>query len=205
MKPYLTIKRIIDFILSVIALIFLIPLFIIIGVAIKLESKGPIFYKQTRVGKNEKEFKIYKFRTMIDKAEFKGKGLYFDGENDPRITKVGKILRKTSVDEIPQIINIILGDMSIIGPRPMIIPLYDKLNKEQRLRSRVLPGITGLAQVNGRNSIPWSKRIELDNEYCDNIGLIMDIKIFFKTIKVVFLKENIRYDQDVYEIDDLGM
>lgn len=204
MKIQLIIKRVIDIILSICGLIILAPLFLLIGILIKIESKGEVFYRQARVGKNEKIFRIFKFRSMITNAENIGKGLYFDGEDDPRITKMGKFIRKTSLDELPQIINIFLGNMSIVGPRPMIMPIYEKLDNNQRKRSRVLPGITGLAQVNGRNNIPWSKRIEYDLEYCNEFSLFLDIKIMLKTFKVVFGREGIRMDQIETEVDDLN-
>lgn len=189
----LIIKKILDFVLSLVALIILSPLFIILAVVIKLDSKGPVFFKQERLGKGGKVFLIYKFRTMIDKAENIGTGL-FTNENDPRITKVGMLLRKTSLDELPQLINILKGQMSIIGPRPPV-PYhpykYDDYPKEQRLRFTVLPGITGYAQVNGRNEIDWDQRIKYDVYYAENWGLGLDFKIFFKTIKTVFNKEGI--------------
>lgn len=140
---------------------------------------------------------------MIKDAEFKGAGLYLEGESDIRITKIGNFIRKTSIDELPQLFNILIGDMSFIGPRPMIVPMYERLNSEQRKRSLVLPGITGLAQVNGRNNLKWSKRIEFDIYYCYNFSILLDIKIIFKTIKVILLREDIRLDQSPEDVDDL--
>ena len=186
-------KRIFDLTLSCILLIIFSPLFLIIAIFIKLDSKGPVFFKQERLGKNGKVFLIYKFRTMVDNAEEVGTGL-FTNENDPRITKVGAFLRKTSLDELPQLINILKGEMSIIGPRPPI-PYhpynYDEYSEEQKLRFTVLPGITGYAQVNGRNKIEWDERIKYDIYYAKNWSLGFDLKIFFKTIRTVFNREGI--------------
>lgn len=189
----LTIKRILDFVLSLVALIVLSPLLIIVAIIIKLDSRGPVFFKQERLGKDGKVFLIYKFRTMVDKAENIGTGL-FTNKNDPRITKVGTLLRKTSLDELPQLINILKGEMSIIGPRPPV-PYhpykYEEYSENKRLRFTVLPGITGYAQINGRNEIDWDERIKYDVYYAKNWGLGLDFKIFFKTIKTVFNKEGI--------------
>ncbi len=191
------IKRVLDFILSLIILIILSPLLLIIAVIIKLDSEGPILFKQERLGKDGKVFLIYKFRTMVDNAEKKGTGL-FTNENDPRITKIGKFLRKTSLDELPQLINVLKGEMSIIGPRPPV-PYhpykYEDYSDEQRLRFTVLPGITGYAQVSGRNEIEWDQRIEYDVYYAKNWSLFLDLKIIFRTIKIVFKKEGI-YRED---------
>lgn len=181
-KIYLILKRIVDIIGSIILLILLFIPFVIIGIAIKIESKGPIFYKQTRIGKNLKPFEIYKFRSMkTDRKE-----LDSDMSHAEMVTKVGKFIRKTSIDELPQIINVLRGEMSFIGPRPWIPEYYEWFTKEQKRRSDVLPGITGLAQAKGRNEIDIFKRIDYDLEYVDNFGPIMDIKIVFYTIKELF-------------------
>lgn len=164
-------------------LIFLFPMFLI-AIAIKIDSKGPIFFKQERIGKNGKVFKIYKFRSMCVGAEQMGSGVY-SGKGDKRITRIGKILRATSLDEIPQMLNIIKGDMSFIGPRP---PLtyhpwpYEKYTQKQLKMFGLRPGITGWAQVNGRKGVEWNKRIELNVWYVDNVSLWLDIKILFKTV-----------------------
>lgn len=188
-----SIKRILDFLLSFIALIILSPLFLILAICIKIDSKGPVFFKQERLGKDGEVFLIYKFRTMVDGAIHMGSGLRTD-EGDPRVTKVGKVLRKTSLDELPQLINILKGEMSIIGPRPPV-PYhphkYEDYSEEQKLRFTVLPGITGYAQINGRNEIEWDERIEYDIYYAKNWSLKLDFQIFFLTIKTVFKREGI--------------
>lgn len=195
----LIIKRIFDFVLSLVAVIALSPLLIILAIIIKLDSRGPVFFKQERLGKDGKVFLIYKFRTMIDKAESIGTGL-FTNENDPRITRVGTFLRKTSLDELPQLINVLKAEMSLVGPRPPV-PYhphkYDDYSEEQRLRFTVLPGITGYAQVSGRNAIGWDERIKYDVYYAKNWSLGLDLKIFFKTIKTVFNKEGIYRENDI--------
>jgi lipopolysaccharide/colanic/teichoic acid biosynthesis glycosyltransferase len=199
------IKRFLDIVGSVLFLIILSPLFIIISIAIKMNSPGKILYKQLRVGKEGKLFYLYKFRSMVENAENMGAGLYLSGDDDPRITKVGKILRKTSLDELPEIINIIKGDMSFVGPRPTLKYQVDKYNDYQKRRLEVLPGITGWAQINGRNSIPWSKRIELDIWYIDHFSLWLDFKILLLTIPSVFITKDVRHDQVESEVDDLGV
>ncbi|MCD6545793.1 MAG: sugar transferase [Thermotogae bacterium] len=186
-------KRFFDIFFAVIGIIILFPVMLVIAAAIKLDSKGPVIYKQDRLGKNGRIFKIYKFRTMIENAEKMGSGL-FTFENDPRITKVGKFLRKTSLDELPQLFNVLKGDMSFVGPRPPV-PFYPKKWEEytvyEKKRFSVRPGITGWAQVNGRNEIDWSERIKLDVWYVDNWSLILDLKIILKSIKVVLKKEGV--------------
>lgn len=195
---YSKFKRIIDIIGSVILLIIgFIPL-LIIGLIIKLESNGPILFKQKRLGLNGKEFEIYKFRSMVVGAENKGSGVY-SMKGDPRVTKVGKIIRATSIDELPQLINILKGDMSFIGPRPTLTYHPWKLDEytiEQRRRFDVRPGVTGLAQVNGRKEIPWDERIEYDVYYVDNLSILLDFKILIKTIKkVIFMKDNLNVSE----------
>lgn len=188
-----SIKRVLDFLLSFVALIILSPLFLIIAICIKIDSKGPVFFKQERLGKDGEIFLIYKFRTMVDGAIHMGSGLRTD-EGDPRITKVGGFLRKTSLDELPQLINVLKGEMSIVGPRPPV-PYhphkYEDYSEEQKLRFTVLPGITGYAQINGRNEIEWDERIKYDIYYARNWSLGLDFKIFFRTIKIVLCKEGI--------------
>lgn len=179
-------KRTIDFILALLALILTFPLIIIIAVAIKVDSKGPIVFKQKRLGKNGKEFWMYKFRTMVVNAE--AGGVYSDNQ-DPRITRVGNFLRKTSLDELLQCINILKGDMALIGFRPPLTYhpwTWYEYTDEQKRMFEVRPGITGWAQVNGRKGVEWNKRIELNVWYADNISVWLDTKIFFMTIFKVF-------------------
>lgn len=188
------IKRVLDLILSLMALIILMPLMIVIAILIKIDSKGPVFFLQERLGKNGKIFKIIKFRTMIVNAENIGDGLKIKSESDNRITRVGKIIRKTSLDELPQLVNVIKGDMSIVGPRPPVTyhPYkYEKYSEEQRERFNVRPGITGLAQVKVRNSASWDERINIDIKYIKEITFINDLKIIVRTVKKVFERENI--------------
>lgn len=187
-------KRVLDFLLSLIAIIILLPVFLIIAIAIKLDSKGPVFFLQERLGKNGKVFKIIKFRTMIVNAEHIGDGLKVKSESDNRITRVGKVLRKTSLDELPQFVNVLKGEMSIIGPRPPVTyhpHKYEEYSDEQKKRFYVRPGITGLAQVRVRNSASWDDRIKIDVEYTKKISFIMDIKIFFETFLNIIKKKNI--------------
>lgn len=187
-------KGLLDFILSLIATIILSPVMLIIAIAIKIDSKGPVFFLQERLGKNGKVFKIIKFRTMVVNAENIGDGLSIKSENDDRITKVGKFLRKTSLDEIPQFINILKGEMSLIGPRPPATYFPHKIEdypEIQLKRFDVKPGITGLAQVRVRNQATWDEKIEIDLEYISNITFINDLKIVFLTIKNILLHENI--------------
>ncbi len=179
-------KRVIDIILSLLLLIILSPVLLISAIAIKIDSKGPVIFKQKRLGLGGKEFYIYKFRSMCVGAE--KDGVYSDN-NDKRVTKVGNILRKTSIDELPQTINILKGDMSFIGPRPPLTyhpwPI-DDYSDEQRRMFNVRPGITGWAQVNGRKAVEWNRRIELNNWYVDNVSFWLDIKICFMTVFKVF-------------------
>ncbi len=190
---YLCIKRIFDLTISIVALIILFPLLFIIGLAIKIESKGPVFFIQKRLGKDGKEFNIYKFRTMVNNAENIGTGIFVT-ESDSRITNMGKLLRSTSLDELPQLINVIKGDMSIVGPRPPLTHypyVYEDYDFEEKQRFRVKPGITGYAQIRGRNNLTWSEKIKLDIFYIKNRNFIMDIKIIFITIFKVLKRDNI--------------
>lgn len=193
------IKRILDFILSLIALIVLSPVLLIVAVLIKCTSKGTIFFLQERLGKNGKVFKIIKFRTMVMNAENIGDGLKVNSEGDSRITKIGKVLRKTSLDELPQLINVIKGDMAIVGPRPPVTyhpHKYEDYPENQIKRFDVRPGITGLAQVKYRNSASWDERIVVDCEYVKNITLAKDVKIIFQTVKKVLKTESIYYNAE---------
>ena len=181
-------KRLIDVILCSIGIIILSPVFLITALLIKLESKGPIIFKQERLGKNGNIFKIYKFRSMCVGAEKTGSGVY-SGKNDSRVTKVGKIIRATSIDELPQFFNILKGDLSIIGPRPALTYhpwKYEEYNDEQKHMFDIRPGVTGWAQINGRKEVEWPRRIELNVWYVRNVSFLLDIKIFFMTIFKVF-------------------
>src|SRR5690554_1518059 len=180
-------KRLFDFLLAFFGLLLLSPIFILVTIALYFANQGKPFFFQERPGLNEKIFKIIKFKSMNDKKDADG-NLLPDAE---RLTKVGSFVRRTSLDEIPQLINVLKGDMSLIGPRPLrtyYLPLY---NEEQKRRHDVRPGITGWAQVNGRNAISWTKKFELDVYYVNNISFLLDIKIFFLTIKKVFKREGI--------------
>lgn len=193
-KKDLVIKRFIDLCGSIVGSILISPILIIIALLIKITSKGPIFFKQVRLGKNGKPFKILKFRTMVVDAEKKGDGLFVKTEQDNRITKVGKLLRATSLDELPQLWNVLMGEMSMVGPRPPVPHhpyKYKEYSKYQKKRFEMKPGITGLTQVTVRNSVPWDERIPVDVEYIENFNLWLDIKILFKTMKKIFVKESI--------------
>ena len=181
------IKRILDFTLSLIALIVLSPILLITAILVKIKLGSPIIFKQQRPGKNEKIFTLYKFRTMTDKKDEEGNLL----PDEQRLTKFGKILRSTSLDELPELINILKGDMAIVGPRPQLIRDMLFMTDEQRKRHDVRQGLTGLAQINGRNNLTWEEKIEYDLEYIKNITFINDVKIIFKTIGKVFKREDI--------------
>ena len=188
------IKRVLDIIFSIVLLIILFPLLLIVSLLVKFTSKGEIIFKQNRIGKNGKVFKIYKFRSMVQGAETKGTGVYSE-KNDSRVTKIGKIIRATSIDELPQLVNILKGEMSFIGPRPVLTyhPWeYEEYTEEQKRRFLVKPGVTGLAQVNGRKQVEWEKRIEYDVKYEKELSFILDLKIFFKTIyKILIPVDNV--------------
>ena len=198
-KVYIKIKRVIDVIFASIALILLSPVFAIIAIAIKIDSKGPVFFAHKRIGKNGNIIKLYKFRSMVINAEELIKSFTpeqmreykenYKLTNDPRITKVGKFLRKTSLDELPQLINIINGDLSIIGPRPLVADELEKygVNKDKFLS--VTPGLTGYWAANGRSNTTYEQRMEMELYYIYNLSLKMDIKVFFKTILSVLKKE----------------
>lgn len=181
------IKRTLDLILSLMALIVLMPLMIIIGILVRINLGSPIIFKQKRPGKNEKIFTLYKFRTMTDKRDIDGNLL----PDEYRLTKFGKFLRSTSLDELPELINIIKGDMAIVGPRPQLIKDMLFMTKEQRRRHSVRQGLTGLAQINGRNNITWEEKLEYDLRYIENITFVEDTKIILKTILKVFKRDDI--------------
>ena len=189
-------KRIFDIVLCLTALIVLIPVWLIIAIAIKFDSRGPILFTQERRTQNGRIFKMYKFRSMVVNAESMGAGL-FNYENDPRVTKVGRFLRNTSLDELPQLWNVVKGDLSLVGPRPCVsyeLGDFDTLNKKYKKRFEVRGGITGIAQVKGRNENSWDEKVAYDNLYIDKFkkqGIWLDIKILAGTVAKVFKKEDI--------------
>jgi len=197
----LFLKRLIDFLGSLIGIVIISPLLLIIALSIKLTSKGPVFFRQERLGKNGKVFKIFKFRTMVVNAENIGDGLTVKSESDNRITKVGRILRKTSLDELPQLINVIRGEMSLVGPRPPVTYFpynrYEDYPDWAKKRFLMHPGMTGLAQVTVRNSVTWDERIVVDNKYIDHFNVWLDIKILFATFMKIFKSENIYLNKEI--------
>lgn len=197
---YLVIKRYLDILFSIFVLIVLSPVYLLTAIAIKLESPGPVIFKQDRLGLNGRVFKVLKFRSMVTGAEKMGSGQYsFKG--DPRVTKVGHLIRLTSIDELPQLFNILLGDMSWIGPRPPLVyhPCrYEEYSEQDKRRFTVRPGITGWAQVNGRKEIDWKKRIAYDLEYVDKVSLLFDLRIALTTVgKLLMMSDNINVDKTV--------
>lgn len=180
---YRAVKRFLDVTASFLGLVLLSPLLLAVSILIKIDSRGPVIFRQTRIGRNGKVFEIYKFRSMCVGAEKTGSGVY-SGKGDARVTRIGKILRATSIDELPQLLNILKGEMSFVGPRP---PLtyhpwkYEEYTDLQKRMFEVRPGITGWAQVNGRKDVEWRKRIELNVWYVDHMSLLLDIKIMFMT------------------------
>jgi lipopolysaccharide/colanic/teichoic acid biosynthesis glycosyltransferase len=186
------VKRVLDFVFAVILLIITSPIMLLAAIAIKLEDpKGPVLFKQKRPGKNAKIFTVYKFRTMRVETEKDGKPL----TDMERMTKVGSFLRKTSIDELPQLFNIIRGEMSFIGPRPLLVQYLEFYTPEQMRRHEVTPGISGWAQVNGRNAISWEEKFKLDIWYVDNQSLLVDFKILFMTIYNVLSRKGINNSQ----------
>jgi undecaprenyl phosphate N,N'-diacetylbacillosamine 1-phosphate transferase len=200
MMSYLIIKRLFDFIFAFIILIIASPVMLITVLAIKLESSGPSVFKQERPGKAAKIFTVYKFRTMRIETEKKGISL----TDKERMTRVGTILRKSSIDEIPQLFNILRGDMSFIGPRPLLVQYLDFYSEKQLRRHEVTPGISGWAQVNGRNTISWEEKFNYDVWYVDNISFKLDVKILFLTIKKVLIRADIDQSNEDTMEDFLG-
>ena len=194
-KCELVVKRIMDVIFAFIGLLLVTPLLLCIAAIIKLASKGPIFFCQNRLGKDAVIFKLYKFRTMIPNAINIGSGLS-TGEKDPRITPIGGFLRKTSLDELPQLFNVIKGDISLVGPRPTVPQHLKYYGEFERKRLQMWPGITGLAMVRGRNKNPWSVRIKYDVEYIENFSLWLDLKTLIQTFWVVLTGKNTYYDYE---------
>ncbi len=193
-RPFqLTVKRAIDLVVAVAALLILSPLMVCIAAAIKLTSKGPVLFSQRRLGKHAKVFLLYKFRTMIDGAVNVGLGLS-TAESDPRITPIGRLLRRSSLDELPQLVNVLKGDMSLVGPRPTIPEHLEYYTPEQRRRLDMRPGLTGLSMIRGRANNPWSVRIRYDVEYVETFSLLLDVRIMLSTVRVVLSGENTYYD-----------
>ena len=192
-------KKIMDLVLSFIGLILLIPVFLILAILVKLDSKGPVFYAHTRKGKNRSDIKIYKFRTMYSNSDeiFESfsdeqKEEYYKNfklDNDPRVTKIGDFLRRTSLDEIPQLINVLKGDLSLVGPRPIVEKEICKYGQYADKLFSVIPGVTGYWQAHGRSDTSYDERIEMDMYYIDNKSILLDIKIMFKTVISVIKKE----------------
>lgn len=193
------VKRILDFILSLLALIILMPLMFILWILIRIKLGKPAIFKQQRPGKNEKIFTLYKFRTMTDEKDENGNLL----PDEKRLTKFGKFLRSTSLDELPELWNIVKGDMSIVGPRPQLVKDMVFMTEQQRKRHKVRQGLTGLAQINGRNNITWEQKINYDLEYINNVSFKNDCKIILKTIEKVFKRENIE-TEGMQTAEDLG-
>lgn len=187
---YKFIKIFLDFFMALIGLILLMPVFFILTILLTLSNNGKPFFYQKRPGKNEKPFHIIKYKTMNDKVDANG-NLLPDGE---RLTKVGRFIRKTSLDEIPQLINVIKGEMSFIGPRPLLFQYLPYYTPKEKIRHSIRPGITGLAQVSGRNLLDWDDRLQKDIEYVENLSFSLDIKIFFKTIENVIKSKDIVVD-----------
>ena len=180
-------KRFFDFLLSLMALLVLSPVLLILILLGAIKMKGNPFFTQLRPGKNEKIFKLIKFRTMTNAKDKDGNLL----PDEVRLTKYGKILRSTSLDELPELINILKGDMSIVGPRPLLVRYLPRYNAQQKRRHEVRPGLTGYAQANGRNAISWEEKFRLDVEYVDNLTFGMDVKIIFQTVGKIFKREGI--------------
>lgn len=184
------IKRILDFILSLIAIIVLSPVMLVVAVLVRIKLGSPVLFKQQRPGKDEKIFRMYKFRTMTDEKDAEGRLL----PDEKRLTRFGKMLRSTSLDELPEFFNILKGDMSIVGPRPLLVAYLPLYNERQKHRHDVRPGFTGLAQVNGRNSISWEEKFEWDVRYVEHVTFLEDCRIILKTVKVVLAREGISSD-----------
>lgn len=193
-------KRLLDIILSLLALIILSPILLIIAILVRIKLGSPIIFKQKRPGYKEKIFTLYKFRTMTNERDDNGELL----PDEVRLTKFGRFLRSTSLDELPELYNILKGDMSIVGPRPLLVKYLDRYNEEQHLRHDVRPGLTGWAQVNGRNTVAWTERFKMDVWYTKNISFSLDLKIILLTIKNVLKREGINSDNDATMEEFLG-
>jgi len=199
----LYIKRFFDFTLSLFVLIVLSPIFLIVAILVKIKLGSPIIYKQKRPGKDEKIFEIYKFKSMLDQRDEGGHLIpeslrltKFGIPDSVRLAKFGKILRASSLDELPELYNILKGDMSFVGPRPLAVIYLPYYNEKEKLRHKVMPGLTGLAQINGRNAISWEERFKYDIEYVRNISFTEDIYILLKTIKIVLSHKDIKQAEE---------
>ena len=191
---YLYFKRLLDLALSLFGFVLIIPIFLLLWLLLTIANKGAgAFFLQQRPGKNEKIFNVIKFKTMTDEKDTDGKLL----PDEKRLTKIGKFVRSASLDEIPQLLNVIKGDMSLIGPRPLLVQYLPLYNENQKRRHEVRPGITGWAQVNGRNAISWEQKFKYDVWYVDNVSLSLDFKILLLTIKKVFIREGINSDTNI--------
>ncbi len=189
-------KPLLDFVLSFLGLIISSPIFLIVFIALLFANRGKVFFLQNRPGKNEKIFKIIKFRTMNDNRDTQGNLL----PDEERLTSIGKLVRKTSLDEIPQLINVLLGNMSLIGPRPLLpeyLPLYNDVQKKRHL---IKPGITGWAQINGRNGVEWEKKFQFDVWYVENLSFLLDLQIMFLTLKKVLKLEGVNREGEATNI-----
>lgn len=202
-SPAIAVKYASDRTVALILLMLAAPLWALIAVAVKLEDGGPVFFLQERLGLGGRTFRIWKFRSMVPDAD---RLLDADGSTGGanRITRVGRVLRRLSLDELPQLINILRGDMSIVGPRPTLPKDWGRYTRQQKNRFAMRPGITGLSQVRGRNSLPWSKRIEYDLEYIDRYSLWLDLTILLRTFRVVVSQEGFVMDRNPEQVDDLG-
>ena len=198
MISYAVIKRVLDLVLSSIGLLLILPIFIIVFICLMIVNNGKPFFFQERPGKNEHIFKIIKFKSMTDKKNQKGDLL----PNAERVTKFGNFIRKYSLDEIPQFLNIIKGDMSLIGPRPLRVHYLPYYTQKESIRHNIRPGVTGLAQVSGRNLLNWDEKLALDIEYVNTMSFSNDLKILYKTFKKVFNTNNIELDPDMPDIDE---
>ena len=195
------IKRIQDFLCALLALIVLSPVFVIIAILVKIKLGSPILFKQERPGLNEQIFTLYKFRTMTDECDEKGELL----PDEVRLTKFGKALRATSLDELPELLNIIKGDMAVVGPRPLLVRYLPLYNDDQKKRHLVRPGFTGYAQVNGRNTVSWEDKFDMDVEYVDNYSMFMDIKILFMTVVNVLKHDGISSETSATMEEFMGL
>ena len=194
-------KRVLDLLLGILAALLLLPLLMVIAVAVACAMGRPVIFRQVRTGRDGRNFTLYKFRTMTGSLDVDG-NLRSDRE---RLTWLGRVLRASSLDELPQLWNLIRGDVSLVGPRPLLPEYWDSYTPEQRRRHLVRPGMTGLAQVNGRQSLPFSKRFQLDNRYVDHLGLWVDLKIIAASVVVVISRRDVKHGQDVREVDDVGL